>query len=428
MSDVTPSTVDARLRPAVERERFGGRGSFVILLIALAFSPYYIIAHELLGRPTIAGKALFLAGLTGSMVGIFLYHSRYIIPRLGGVLLVGLWLAAAVLIWIKGYVYGIDLDVFAYRFAFVAVIYGCVALPFVGSVRNVRILRRVLLWSCTVQAVLGIIHSLYFPFIVTGIQLDDSGQAIYVLDPGMGGYRENGTLISSNMYGAFLVFGLMLLFANAPKVNARAFFRIAPVGALLWWGILLSGSRFALAGAVLATGYFLIKSTAPVFAVLAVPAALALFLTSPAMARVQERFAVEGSGGRGAIVTASAELATRRFSSLLLGSTTEEEAAVTTSAGRNISDNSYASLALDYGVPFMLALLFYLGLVWSSIVRLTGWTLLTALFVAGQFAVTNALYWDPFIIYAGTTLLVLDAQRRNAKHPTPVVGQGVAWA
>lgn len=402
-----------------EAKPHAGPGSLLILLFALAFSPYYIIAHELLGQPTIAGKALFLAMLTAAMVGLFVYNARFLLPRLGGVLLLGVWLGAIVVIAIKAYVYGMDLDIFAYRFAFVSVIYGCVALPFVRSARNVTILRRVLLWSCTLQAVLGIIHSLFFPYIVTGIQLDYSGQAIYVLDPGMGGYRENGTMISANMFGGFLVFGLILLFANTPRLTRRSAIRIAPVATALWWAILLSGSRFALAGALLATGYFLVRATAPAIALLAVPVSIAAFVFSPAMAHVEQRFQAEGSGGRGAIVTASVELATRRLSSVLLGSTTEEEATVVTAAGKNISDNSYVSLVLDYGLPYALVLLFYLGLTWSALVRVRGWVLLAVAFVLGQFAVTNALYWDPFLIFAGATLLVVDAVQRDESAGSP---------
>lgn len=402
-----------------------GRGSFFLLLTALAFSPYYIIAHELLGRPTIAGKALFLAALTAVMVGIFFYNARFLVPRLGGPMLFGLWLTAIIVIAMKAYVYNVHLDIFAFRFAFVAIIYGCIALPFVSSPARTRVLRRVLLWSCVLEAVIGIVHSLYFPYIVTGIQLDDSGQAIYVLDSGLGGYRENGTLISANMYGGFLVFGLILLFANTKRLDRHSFVRIAPLAAVLWWGIALSGSRYALAGAVLATGYFLVKATAPIVTMIAVPLATVALVLSPAMGQLQQRFENEGTGGRGAIITASIDLATRRFSSLLLGSTTEEEATVVTSAGRNISDNSYASLALDYGVPFALLLVFYLGLTWASLIRARRWALLTALFIAGQFAVTNALYWDPFLIFAGATLLVVDALQRADDDVTrnPAVGE-----
>lgn len=391
--------------------------SFYLLLFGLAFSPYYIIAHELLGRPTLFGKALFLVTLTTIMIGLFVYHAGYMLHRLGGWMLMLVWISAVIVLSLRSLVYGGAIDLFGYRFAFLVFVYGCVALPFVRDADCVRILRRVLLWSCIVQAVLGIVHSTYFPYIVTGIALDDSGQAIYILDPGQGGYRENGTLITANMYGAFLVFGLILLLANTPRLTRQSLIRVGPLAGLLWWGVILSGSRYALGGAALVTGYFLIKATPSYISSLVLPIAVALFAGSSAIARVQQRFASEGSGGRAAIASAAINLATRRPSRLLLGVPSAEEAAARTSENQILSDNSYAFMVLDYGLPFTALLLFYLGLVWSSIVQLRGWVLVAALFIAGQFAITNALYWDPFLMFAGATVLVVDAMRRDSSRP-----------
>jgi hypothetical protein len=388
-----------------------GRWSLYLLVFCLAFSPYYIIAHELLGQPTLFGKALFLVMLTAAIIGIFVVHAGYIIPRLGGWLLFTVWLCATVVLSLRSEFYGIGLDFFAYRFAFLVFIYGCVALPFVCSPTRIVVVRRVLLWSCVVQAIIGIIHSRYFPYIVTGIPLDDSGQAIYVLDPSLGGYRENGTLITANMYGAFLVLGLILLLANVQRATRRALLRQGPIAALLWWGIALSGSRYALLAAALVTAYFLYRTVPRYVFVIILPAAALIFASSPAFVRMERRFAAEGSGGRVAIAAATLDLGTRRVSSLLLGAPPEEEYAARTGTGQILSDNSFASMMLDYGLPFTLVLLFCLGIVWSALVRLSGWVLVAAVFIIGQFAVTNALYWDPFLLFAGATLLVVNGMR-----------------
>jgi len=400
----------------------GNEGSLWLFVAALAFSPYYIVANDLLGRPTIAGKAVLLVAVSGSMVIVSAIHWRYLLRRLGGVLLIGVWLAAAIVLYVKQLVYGIALDLLAYRFAFVGVVYGCAALPFVRSPASVRLLRRVLLWSCVVQAVLGIIHSKYFPYIVTGIPLTDSGQAIYVLPPGSSAFRENGTLISANLYGAVLVLGLFILFAGAGRLRGRTLLRVLAPAALLWWAIALSGSRLALAGGLLATGYALTRSAPAGVAAIAVPAAFAALLLSSVPARVEERFAIEGSGGRGAMLVRSFELATQRFSSAVVGPTPTEAASATTATGQILSDNSYVSLVFDYGWPFALLLIWYFGLIWSSIVTMRGWVLVTSCFVAVQFAITNAIYWDPFLMFAGATLLVVDALHR------PVLGAGATVA
>jgi hypothetical protein len=397
--------------------RPGRSWSFYILLLGLVFSPYYIIAHDLLGRPTLFGKALFLVGLTMAIVGIFAYHGRYFFNRLGGSVLLFVWLVAGLVLSLRSVMYGGGIDFFAYRFAFLGIVYGCITMPFIRSMECARILRRVLVWSCVVQAVLGIVHSLYFPYIVTGILVDDGGQAIQILDPGAGAYRENGTLISSNMYGAFLVLGLTLVFAKTPRLTRSALLRVGPLAALLWWGIVLSGSRYAIGAAAVVTGYFLLKSVPNYALTVVLPVAVALFAFSPVVARVQERFAVEGSGGRVAMAATSLDLVTKRMSSLILGVSPAEAVAARTASGQILSDNSYASMMFDYGLPFTLLLLFYLGIVWSSIVRLRGWVLVTAFFIAGQFAVTNALYWDPFILFAGATVLVLDATRGGPARP-----------
>lgn len=384
------------------------RKSFYTFVTAVAFSPYYIVAHELLGRPTLFGKALFLVGLTAAVSALFAFHARVILRRLSGELLLGVWLAAIAVLLVRSIVYNVPIDLFVYRFAFLGFVYVFVALPFAQSPQFAPALRRVLLWSCIVQAVLGIIHNRYFPYIVTGVPLDGTGQAIYLVKPGMGGYRENGTLISANMYGAFLVLGLVLLFVPVRKLTVSSALRVGPVAVLLWWGVVLSGSRFALGGAAITTCYLFLRS-APGYALpIVLPIAATMFLTSSAMTRVEQRFAAEGSGGRVAIATVSAELATRRLSSLLVGVPAAEQASARTASGQILSDNSYASLMLNYGLPFTLLLLFYVGIAWSSVVRIQGWVVVVLVFIAAQFAVTNALYWDPFVLFAGATVLVVD--------------------
>jgi hypothetical protein len=357
---------------AESMERAAGRLSFALFLGVLAFTPYYIIAHFLLGQPTLLGKSIFLALVSVTVIGLFVWHAGFTIRRIGGSSLLVVWVAAALVVFLRFLIYG-NLDAFSFRFAFLVFVYGFVALPFTQSPWQAMWLRRVLLWSCILQAVLGIIHSIYFPYVVTGIEQVGEGQGITVLDPGQGGFRESGTLISANTFGAFLVLGLILLFAGSGRLRAHSMPRVGVLAGILWWGLILSGSRYAIAGGAMVSAYFLIRSVPRVLSPLILAAAAALFFSSDAVARIQSRFAVEGSGGRVAKTALAVQLATEGYASLLIGVRTDREQEARTSGDLMVSDNSYASMVLDYGLPFTLLLLCCIALMWSVILRADGW-------------------------------------------------------
>jgi hypothetical protein len=378
-----------------------------MLLFAIAFAPFYIIAHIFLGQPRLLGKSLFLALWTISVVGAFASHMRGNFRRLGGLTIFALWFAVAMIVFLRFLRDG-AMDLTSVRFPVLVFVYGSAALPFVKSSLRATIIRRLIFWGCVLQALIGVVHSLFFPNLVTGIQIDDSGELFYVLDPGQGGFRESGTLISANTFGIFLVFGLILLFAGVPRATLRSSLRIVPVAALLWWGIALSGSRYSIGAGALVTAYYVWRC-APRWAIpVLLPFAAILFFQSPAVGGMRARFASEGSGGRTAILTAGSDLALARTSNLLLGATLEDQFNTHTNTGQIISDNSYLQMVLTYGLPVTLLLVFMVYSVWTRWVTMKGWVAVTALTIVGQFAVTNALYWDPFLLYAGALLLVVD--------------------
>ena len=392
-------------RCGVERAR---SVPFALLIGALTFIPYFIWAHYLLGNPTIFGKAVFLTAITVVLVTTFVLNIRRVVSALGGTWLLTLWAFFATVLVLRSLLYneGIAQAVSA-RFGFLFFVYVCATLPFVDDARRRAVLRRVIVWNAVVQASFGIVHRLYFPYVVTGIAIDDSGQGIYFLDPGLGGYRENGTVLSANTYGAYLVLGLIFIFARIRTLDLRAIIRLGPIIGLLYWGIALSGSRYALGSALLLTIVFLLRSLPAFVSPGALVLALVVALSSDTFSRVQQRNADEGSGSRGAKTALALDVVAGNISSVLLGPPNAEIEAARTPDGEPFSDNSYASILLACGVPLAAFFFCFTAIVWSSLVRMRGWVAVTAVFVLGQMAVTNAIFWDGWIVYAGATLLVL---------------------
>jgi len=312
------------------------------------------------------------------------------------------------------------------RFPILVFVYGCMTLPFMSIPARARRVRQLLIGGCIVQAAVGVIHSLFFPFIMTGVLLEDSTNSFKVLDPGSGALRESGTLISANTFSGFLVLGLLLIAAQATRPQVRFTLRTIPVVALLWWGIALSGSRYAIGVAAMITGYWIAKSAPRWAAPLLLPIAIAIFLATPTAANMRERFAHEATGGRGDVLATGTNLVLQSTTNLLAGATLEDQLAAHTDEGQIISDNSYLEMILTYGLPVALLLILVIGWVWSDLVAMDGWVLATALVIAGQFAVTNALYWDPYILCAGATMLAVDAipgvhsRERRRRAPVPL--------
>ena len=123
-----------------------------------------------------------------------------------------------------------------------------------------ELMTSIIIINVIVQAVFGIIHTYYFPHIVTGIALDDSGVGLYVVEQGEGGYRENGMLIGANVFGNFLTAGVFLMLYTLKKKSIQGKLFLLVSIFLTIWAIYLSGSRYALSMALFICLFYFFKS------------------------------------------------------------------------------------------------------------------------------------------------------------------------
>jgi hypothetical protein len=161
----------------------------------------------------------------------------------------------------------------------------------------------------------------------------------------------------------------------------------------------------------------------PIYAVPPVlMAAFAALVMSQAFGYMRERFAAEESSGRGPKTVLAFDLASRGAVGVAIGLPTAELQAGSFGDSLTISDDSFAEMVLVLGLQLTLFLPCYVAIVWSSVLRFSGWVSVTVMFLIGRFAITNAMYWDPFLIYAGATLLVVSVPRRvDARSGPPAV-------
>jgi hypothetical protein len=387
---------------------------FLVLVATLAFAPYFIWAHILLGAPSLFGKSLLLSVITTVVYAAFLLNSPYILARIGGPFLL-VCVTLAVVLGLRTILYNETLaDAIEGREGIFYFVYISLFLPFLKTARHRRLLTRIIVWGCLVQAIIGIVHNYYFPYIVTGVALDNSGALMYVLAPGQGGFRENGTVVSSNTYGSLLVLGMILMGAHAKRRSLRSTAVVTAYFGLCLWGIVLSGSRYALISGLAVIGYYVLKATPQGWSLVLLTAFTALVFSTTLLNQTRARFEEEGGGGRGGKTQLALELATSNVPNFLFGVPKVASAEARTADGLNFSDDSYGKLLIDYGVIGAGIVIGCACLLWWMLVRVRGWVTVCLLFLAGQFAVTNAVIWDWWLLYAGATVFLLNAQGGGA--------------
>lgn len=273
-----------------------------------------------------------------------------------------------------------------------------------------------LILNITVQAVFGIIHFYFFPYIVTGVELDDSGTGIYFLEPGEGGYRESGMLIGSNVYGNFLVLGLFLTMINLKISPIKDKIINISIALLILWAVYLSGSRLALANALIIFSFFLFRCYGiKYFFIPVVLITSSIFLT-PIIDNAIERTVSHGSSSRLAKSQLALNMLDESVMSAIIGPSSITVSAARTLDGLPFSDNSYLLLSLTYGIPIaVMCFILVLGFIFKS-VRLNAVTFVFVVYFLSTLFFNNAILWDIWLFYgiaviyiiSGRTIIVVD--------------------
>lgn len=330
------------------------------------------------------------------------------VRSLGVVLFVCLFVC--LVIFFRVSVYHENVEFISYRTFFLFIVYSF-SLLYIICGNDVRSrFSNILLFNIVFQAVFGITHSYFFPHIVTGIELDDSGAGMYILEPGEGGFRESGMLLGSNVYGNFLVLGLFLTLGKLRNISLKLCLLYVVLSILIFWAISLSGSRLALANALVIAFLLLVRRFGIKYFYIPTVIVVGLIVSTPIIDNAKERTANHGASSRLEKSEIAINMLDESFVSTLLGPTVETVSTTRTSDGLPFSDNSYMLLSLTYGIPVAI-------ICFTLVICLISRNLMFD-FNAGLFLFyflttlmfNNAVLWDIWLCYAVAIIYIISGR------------------
>ncbi len=282
---------------------------------------------------------------------------------------------------------------------------------------------KIVFWNCLIQAIIGIVHHYFFAYILTGssdyVGLD--GSSYKIVEPGEGGQREPGTLLSSSLYANFILIGEFLLASSYrtwrfPKILEYTFLLV------LVWGILLAGSRWPSCGAMLFL-FLYFKRDRPLKKMAFIPIImLAGFYSQGHILGIITRIVKEGMSARLPKISLALGTIFENITSFLLGPSFHTGDMRVNGIG--FSDNSFLSLAMVFGVPLtFLSLLFFIYVIKRTMVVQENWIILA--YVIGTLFVVNSIYWDMWIFYLFVALFCVQPASKfrpaGIVYPKPMV-------
>lgn len=294
-------------------------------------------------------------------------------------------------------IFGELVDVLRERYLLLFFVYSAVLRYVAVDPKSHTQLSRLLIGALCAQAVFGILHTHFFPFLQ--VEPDSSG------DLGIGvaqdeGSGENGTLLVRSTFGDVLVCGQFLLLTE----RRLPFALRAVLMGVLFYAVSLSGARYPQVWSALLTAALFINRrmnrAAPVVLAAIVLAGIAMQLTgwTPFELQSELRFD-EDSGGRAEKLGLVMDVLSNYWPlSAFIGVPTSAALTAVSATGVVISDDSYGEIVMDFGVT---GLLLFLTCLFVWIVR---WpmSLVSAamlIFLLGNFAFTNSILWDVWLFY-----------------------------
>jgi hypothetical protein len=324
------------------------------------------------------------------------------------VIFLGIMALAGLIFYFRDLVYAENRSFLDFRYIFSPVIFLLVLKRFIKGERNTHFLSSILITICLIQAVLGILHTYFFPELNISFDPDNAKEMALIFDAEK--TREGGTL-GASIYANVIVCGMFLL---ATKNSTQASFRSSILSiisvVMMLYAVTLSGSRYPIVVAGLLTLIFFSNSLANwrYWAAIGVLGLFSfIFFTTMGGVEFNGIFRFnEDSGGRGDKFILPFELITANMLHLLVGASTEVTANTFSSSGVGISDNSYWLLSLQFGPVFALVWFgFVINLLKQNIVNHASF-LFIVYFLIGL-GITNCILWEPWIFLAILTAIIL---------------------
>lgn len=389
--------------------------SLAVFIGVLILYPYCFVLASVLPGPDLFGKNFYISAVTLLLAFAFVAHLRQLLSEVSPALLVSLMLLSVMIVLLRGLLYSETLNsLIAARFPVTAIIYFGVARIYTLWPKERRIVRNLIVASAVVQSVFGIVHLYFFPYVLTNPSYGDSGDLFTVA--GVWGGRESGTLISSNLYGNFILLGIISVLSGASEARPVSWPKFLLV-MLMMWGLLLSGSRLPVGIAIVFLSVFFVR-TLSVRSLVALSVTLVIFAVylNPLLGPIFDRMFAPGARVDKNLLAMG--MLMQDPTGLIFGVSTNEMAASLSASGNSVSDNSFLLLSLCFGVPFCLIWTF--GFV-SMIKRLVPVrkNVLLLFYLALVLWLTNAIIWDIWVLYFFGLMFALEDDEKAAVEPVP---------
>jgi len=381
------------------------------MAFSISFYPYLFWTDMLFNIGTVFGFSPYILAVTLSLFLVFLSAYRTVLRQKDLVILIVYFSLMITVVLIRNLTYYEAISFSKYRTVFMVFIYFTSLFYILQNEYSQRKISSIIIFNVVVQAIFGIVHHNFFPYVVTGMALDDTGAGMYILDPGEGGYRENGTLIGSNLFGNFLVLGIFLILSRLKPRRLKGNFLLFLSLVVTIWAIHLSGSRYALVSSLVISMFYMLRIIPLQYFYLPIVSGLTFLMFTPILEGVLQRTNSGGSGGRIEKTVMAIDMLSESLTTFLFGVPTKIVTTTKTSDGLLFSDNSFMLSLLNYGV--VAGMLFFIVLLYFILKRvyIGMHTFVFLSYIIGTFLFNNAILWDIWLLYAIATLFIISDKK-----------------
>ncbi|MCF7917106.1 MAG: hypothetical protein K9L61_04945 [Candidatus Omnitrophica bacterium] len=394
-------------------------GAFLSVLIVY---PYLFVLNMIIPSSLLGGKNVYIYGVTIIIIIIFGLRWKFISRVIPLEVVFLLMYFIAIIAFLNLFFYSNIKHIDVLKIPLNLVIYIGVAYSLTANIKNRKILYNVILYSCLVQAVVGIIHYFYFPYIMTG--LGGSRPAYVIADITTAtAQAERGTLGNPNVYSLFLLLGCFLVVYRQKYFRKKWIIEIVYLLTLIT-ALVLSDSRF---GLVLSLLLFLIYFSRLKVKRKVIVSLLAGFLIFSFYGLIEEKvrhayhstFLRDKESNKYHLDRISKnknalDLLVMDSGSILIGPSKEETYQFKVVENNIYSDNSFFLLFHNYGIPTTIIMIFIMWFVYYKTIDIKKrGTILFFIYFLAALWLYNSILFDIWLLFFSSSLMVLS--RRNSR-------------
>lgn len=385
---------------------------FLVFTFLFAIFPYFALITQTLHLST-QGKNPILIGILLGLVWVFIASKtkidflRNYLPIRRAIVWWVLMVAAMLILFLRALFYNSTWISLLLSVQAVFFLPFCLflVLKLVDSAKKKQVILNILIWTTILNALVGIIHHYFFPTVNILSRLLVEGYGF------IENSREVGLQGNASAYAYFLVLGMLAIIQKVSSDNVKRsqviyfFFSL-----ILCWGIILSISRGPIIVALVLFAYiaYCLRGSKLFWLMMVIISFVGIYIGYELLGETLKFFSYRVEGGdisRAIKYSLALNMLFSNTSHFILG-VPSQVIATTEVNGFLFSDNSYLTVALDFGVIF--AILF-LGCYIQLLLRLfkeKNQLMLLAIYLIAMFF-TNAILWNYWILYVMALLVCL---------------------